>query len=406
VPTDARPELHPLEPDDLEGFLEAFDLTFGLTPTEAALTRLRRVVDPSRFLAARVGGTTVGTAGAYAFELALPGAEPAPCAGVTLVSVRADHRRRGLLRRMMARLLDDAADRGEAFAALWASEDAIYGRFGYGAAAPTTRFDVLRAQARFRIDGPVDEVELIDADEAAARFPAIYDAARRHRPLLLGRSPSWWRRDLDDPPERREGAGEKRYAVLGERGYAIHRLRPSWGEAGPEGTVELQDLVALDPAARAALWRFVIDTDLSSHTVAPRRPVDDPLPAMLADPAAARPRDGGALYLRLVDVRAALTARRYLVDDTLVVELHDAFRPANTGRWRLGSADGEATCEPTDAPADLELDAEALATVAFGGVRVTTLAAAGRLAVRTPGAAGRADRLFATELAPWHGFMF
>jgi predicted acetyltransferase len=406
VPTDARPELHPLEPDDLEGFLEAFDLTFGLTPTEAALTRLRRVVDPSRFLAARVGGTTVGTAGAYAFELALPGAEPAPCAGVTLVSVRADHRRRGLLRRMMARLLDDAADRGEDFAALWASEDAIYGRFGYGAAAPTTRFDVLRAQARFRVDGPVDEVELIDADEAAARYPAIYDAARQHRPLLLGRSPSWWRRDLDDPPERREGAGEKRYAVLGERGYAIHRLRPSWGEAGPEGTVELQDLVALDPAARAALWRFVIDTDLSSHTVASRRPVDDPLPAMLADPAAARPRDGGALYLRLVDVRAALTARRYLVDDTLVIELHDAFRPANTGRWRLDSADGEATCEPTDAPADLELDAEALATVAFGGVRVTTLAAAGRLAVRTPGAAGRADRLFATELAPWHGFMF
>jgi predicted acetyltransferase len=353
-----------------------------------------------------VGDSIVGTAGAYAFELALPGAEPAPCAGVTLVSVRPDHRRRGLLRRMMARLLDDADERGEPFAALWASEDAIYGRFGYGTAAPTTRFDVLRRQARFRVDGPVDEVELIDGDEAADRFPAIYDAARRHRPLLFGRSPSWWQRDLDDPAERREGAGEKRFAVLGDRGYAIHRLRPSWGEAGPEGTVEVQDLVALDPAARAALWRFVIDTDLSSHTVASRRPVDDPLPAMLEDPAAARPREGGSLYLRLVDVPAALSARRYHVEDTLVLELHDPFRPANAGRWRLQSDAGEATCERTEAAADLELDAEALAAICLGGVRTTTLAAAGRIAVRTPGAAGRADRLFATELAPWHGFMF
>jgi predicted acetyltransferase len=406
VPTDARPALHPLEPDGLEAFIAAFDLTFGLTPSDAATTRLGRVVDPSRFLTARVGETIVGTAGAYAFELALPGAEPAPCAGVTLVSVRPDHRRRGLLRRMMARLLDDAGERGEPFAALWASEDAIYGRFGYGPAAPTTRFDVLRSQARFRSDGPVDEVELLDADEAAARFPTIYDAARQRRPLLLSRSSSWWQRDLDDPPERRDGAGEKRFAVLGERGYAIHRLRPSWGEAGPEGTVELQDLVALDPAARAALWRFVIDTDLSSHTVAHRRPVDDPLPAMLEDPAAARPREGGALYLRLVDVPAALTARRYLVDDTLVLELHDPFRPTNAGRWRLHSDGGQATCEATGAAADLELDAEALAAICLGGVRATTLAGAGRLTVRTSGAAGRADRLFATELAPWHGFMF
>jgi predicted acetyltransferase len=145
-------------------------------------------------------------------------------------------------------------------------------------------------------------VELVDADEAAARFPTIYDAARQHRPLLLGRSSSWWRRDLDDPPERRDGAGEKRFAVLGERGYAIHRLRPSWGEAGPEGTVEVQDLVALDPG-RASGAVAVRDRHRPQqpHRRA-RRPVDDPLPAMLEDPAATRPRDGGALYLRLVDV--------------------------------------------------------------------------------------------------------
>jgi predicted acetyltransferase len=399
--------LERLEDGDLGTFVRAFDLTFGHQTSEEGVERLRRVVDPDRFLAARADGAIVGTSGAYRFELSLPGASPAPCAGITLVSVRADHRRRGLLRRMMARLLDDAAERGEPFAALWASEDAIYGRFGFGPAAPTSRLEVDRARVRFRDEGPVDDVELVDADEARVRFPAIYDAARRDRHVLFGRSPAWWEaRDLADPPERRDGAGEKRFAVLGDRGFAIHRLRSAWGAGGPEGTVEVHDLVALDASARAALWRFVVDTDLSTRTTAHRRPADDPLPSMLVDPAAARMEQDGPLYVRLVDVPGALSARRYPVDGSLVLEVRDAFRPANDGRWRLRSEDGTATCTPTDAPADLVLDAETLAAVALGGTRASTLAAAGRIEVRDPVALGRTDRLFATDLAPWHGFMF
>jgi predicted acetyltransferase len=179
---------------------------------------------------------------------------------------------------MMAQLLDDAVRRGEPFAALWASESPIYGRFGFGPAVPTAHFAVERIHARFRVPGPVEEVQLVGADEAAARFPAIYDDARRRRPVQFGRAEGWWRRQLDDPPGEREGAGEKRFAVLGDRGYAIHRLRPKWDEGVPQGTVEVHDLVANDPAAAAALWRFVIDTDLSARTTAGRRPVDDPCP--------------------------------------------------------------------------------------------------------------------------------
>jgi predicted acetyltransferase len=398
--------LGPVAEDELAGWIAAFDLTFGITAPDGALERLRRVIEPDRLVAARRGGTVVGTAGAYSFELALPGAEPAPCAGVTLVSVRADHRRRGVLRRMMAELLDQAATRGEPFAALWASEHPIYGRFGFGPAVPNTRLEIDRGHARFRVPAPVEAVELVDAEAAAARFPGIYATARQHRPVLFGRSPSWWDRDLGDPVERRGGAGEKRYALLGDRGYAIHRLRPAWEAGVPSGTVEVQELVALDAEATAALWRFVVDTDLSARTVAGRRPADDPLPAMLDDPARARPQADGPLYLRLVDVPAALTARRYPVDGQVTLELHDAFRPANQGRWRLRIVDGLATCEPSAAAPELELDAEALASVALGGVRVSTLAAAGRLTVHDAVAVGRADRLLATEAAPWHGFMF
>jgi predicted acetyltransferase len=405
--TDA-PAIGRIEDDgDLDGFLATFEQVFGMTSNDAARQRWKRVLEPERLVVARADGRIVATSGAYTFETTLPAGDTVGCAGVTLVSVRADHRRRGVLRAMMRELLDDATERGEPLAALWASEHPIYGRFGFGPAAPTAHLEVERAQARFRVGAPVDEVELVDADEAARRFPAIHAAMRQHRPVLFARTEGWWTRELDDPADRREGAGEKRFAVLGDRAYAIHRLRGSWGDAGvPTGTVEVQDLVALDPPAWAAMWRFVIDTDLSSRTVAGRRPVDDPLLHLLDDPARAKPQADWALQVRLVDAPAALAARGYLTDGELTFAVHDDLLPANAGRWRLAARDGRAVCEPTTAEAELELDAEALATVALGGVRVSTLVAAGRVVARDPAAVPRADLLLASSPAPWHGGMF
>jgi predicted acetyltransferase len=395
-----------VQEDELPAFLAAFDLTFGITRAEGAIERVRGFVETDRLVAARAGGTIVGTAGNYSFELSLPGV-------ARRALRRCDARQRSSRppAPWRAPTSDDrparrCGGRGEPFAALWASESPIYGRFGFGAAVPTASFELDRAHARFRVDGPVAEVALVDADEAAARFPTIYETARATRPVQFGRSEGWWRRELEDPPESREGAGEKRFAVLGDRAYAIHRLRAAWDDGVPTGTVEVHDLVATDPEAAAAMWRFLVDTDLSRRIVAGRRPVDDPLPLLLDDPLRARPRVGWPLYLRLVDAPAALMARPYPTDGELTIELHDAFRPANHGRWRLAAAGGTATCERTTASADLELDAEALATVALGGVRVSALAAAGLVTVHGGAAIARADRLFATELAPWHGFMF
>jgi predicted acetyltransferase len=406
-PVSSPPVVGPVREDELDGFLATFELVFGITGSEEARRRWRRVLEVDRLVAARDGDRLVSTAGAYSFELSMPGGRPAGCAGVTLVSVRADHRRRGVLRAMMERLFDDATDRGEPFAALWASENPIYGRFGFGPAVPTLHLEIDRAHARFRVPAPVDEVELVDADTAADRFPAVFERVRRGRPVLAARDERWWQRELDDPADRRDGAGEKRYALLGDRGYAIHRLRSDWSDDGvPAGTVEVQDLVATDPDAWASLWRFVVDTDLSHRTVAGRRPVDDPLPYLLDDAARARPRTDWPLYVRLVDVAAALGARGYPVDGALTFEVHDEVLPANAGRWALRVVDGTGTCEPTTAAPQLELDVEELATVALGGVRTSTLATARRVVVHDPAAVARADVLLSSSPAPWHGTMF
>lgn len=407
--TDA-PELRPPTADELPAFLRCLEAAFGEDASDAEVERFRQVAELDRFLGLFApDGAIVGTAGAYSFDLSVPGAPPAPCAGVTVVSVRADHRRRGFLTRLMTAVLDQADARGEPFAALWASESGIYGRYGFGPAIPTSRLELPRDRSAFRADVEADtrSVQLVDAAEALAACPQVREAARAQRSGMLSRPDAWWRSWLEhDPSEGRDGAGPRRHAVIPGRGYAIHRLKPAWDHIAPDGTVVVEELVATDPAAHAALWRFLLDTDLSARTRASERPVDDVLPLLVAEPAHVRVTAGAPVYLRLVDLPAALTTRRYEGSDRLVIEVRDASRPRNAGRWSLSVVDGAATCERVEAAADLLVDTADLATVLLGGVRTTRLAAAGLIDAPVPDAAARLDRLVATDLAPWHTGMF
>lgn len=399
-------ELLRIDEGRFDAFRTAFNDVFGESAPEASASIARGTAEYERFLGAYRSGQVVGTAGAFSFDLSLPWAEPAGCAGVTVVSVRADHRRRGLLTRMMHQLLDDADDRHEPFAALWASEGPIYGRYGFGPAIPTGSIRIDADHARFRVEADPGAVQLVDADEAARRFPAIHDAVRRQRHGMMSRSEPWWTRELADLSEQREGAGPKRYALIHGRGYAVHRLRPVWDDGVPRGIVEVQELVATDADAYRALWRFVIDTDLAATVTAGSIPVDDPISVLLDDPVRSRLAQSWPVYLRLVDVPEALMARGYRVDDTLTMRVHDRSRPRNDRAWRLAVRDGVARCEPFEGGVDLELDVTTLATLSLGGVRVTSLAAAGAIVASTADAVPRLERLLATDVAPWHGSMF
>ena len=395
-----------IDADDYPAFRHAFGATFGHEPRDEDLERSTLIVEHDRALAARDrDGAIVGTSGAYSYEISLPGARSAPCGGVTVVSVRADHRRRGLLTRMMAQLLEDSAERGEAFSALWASESPIYGRYGYGPAVPTYEMTIERVRSRLRHDGPVGEVGLVPCDEALERFPELHEAFRHRRAGVMGRPGNWWQRILDDPERRRDGAGPRQHALLPGRGFATYRLKNTWTDDAPDGIVQVDDLVALDADAAAALWRFVLDVDLSERVTVSFRPVDDPVLSLLEDPQRARIRRSMALYLRLVDVEAAVAARAFTADGSVVLDLVDGLRPSNAGRWRLTVASGEGQLARTDDEVDLHLDVEALATVFLGGVRTTQLRLAGRVRGEHD-AAAQLDRMLATDLAPASDLMF
>ncbi|MFF8590546.1 GNAT family N-acetyltransferase [Streptomyces sp. NPDC015220] len=410
--TDLSTGTRVLRRDEWDTWFDCLVRAFGGTvaPEERELDRSLTEFD--RSLGAWDGDECVGTAGAFGFRMTVPGGALVPAAGVTMVSVAATHRRRGVLTSMMRRQLDDVRSWGEPLALLTASEPAIYGRFGYGAATFQLSAEIDTGRAGLSVPAGADDVGLRYAapGEVLTACEAVYARLVPERPGMLARQPGWERQGLVDPEGERDGASALQ-CVVAERdgevvGYARFRTRLGWGEGGHDGTVVLEDLAALDPAAQAALWRFLFGIDLMTTLTVRNRPVDDAWQYLVSDIRRCRPRLRDGMYVRLVDVGAALAARTYQGPVDVALEVEDAFCPWNAGRWRLtGDAKG-ASCERTRDPADLALSVRELAAAYLGGVPLTALAAAGRVRELRPGALAEASVGFGSAVAPWlpHGF--
>ncbi len=372
-------------------------------PDEEWADRWLKDFELERMHAAFDGDAVVGGAGAFGFRMTVPGGVALPTAGVTIVGVLPTHRRRGALRAMMRLQLDDVHERGEPLAALWASEETIYGRYGYGLASLAAEYAIPRANGEFRPGfEPVGRVRLVDAAAAADLMAPVYDAVQRATPGMYERSRSWWEnRLLADPPEFRLGGGPKHLAVLevdGEaQAYAIYRLHVSFGSLGPETTLRAGEVIGATPEATASVWRYLLDVDWTRTVAARLLPVDHPLLLLLARPNLSRPTISDGLWVRLVDVGEALSGRRYAGSGTVVLDVRDGFCPWNEGRWRL--EDGAAA--RTDDDADLALDVADLGSAYLGGFTFRELGRAGRVEELEDGAIGRADAIFRTDVAPW-----
>ncbi|WP_345641697.1 GNAT family N-acetyltransferase [Streptomyces siamensis] len=358
------------------------------------------------------GERCVGTAGAFSFRMTVPGGASVPAAGVTMVSVAATHRRRGVLTAMMRRQLDDLHAGGEPLAVLTASEPDIYGRFGYGIGTFQIRAEIDTDRVRLSVPPGTDDVRLryeAPADVLDA-CEAVYARLVPARPGMLARQPGWERLGLLDPESDRDGASPLQ-CVVAERdgevvGYTRFRVKPAWGPSGHDGTVLVQDVEGLDPAARAALWRFLFGIDLTTGLHTRGRPVDEEWQHMVSDIRRCGLRVKDSLHVRLVDVGAALEVRTYQAPVDVVFEVEDAFCPWNEGRWRLtGDAKG-ASCVRTEDTADLALSVRELGAAYLGGVSLVSLGAAGRVRELRQGALTEASVAFSSAVAPWlpHGF--
>jgi len=409
-------EIRPITGEEFVAYNNIDSAAFG-TPVDTAEIEARRpIFEFDRSLAAFADGEMVGSAGAYTFELTLPGGATLPVPGVTWVAVLPTYRRRGILTALMRRQLDDFRERGEAVAVLNASESLIYGRFGYGMATSQASYEIDRRHAAFRVPfTPAEQegrVRLITHERAVETYTAFYDRWRRTQPGAVGRSRAYWEFFLRNPLAPVDGAGGRLHlayesAAGAVEGIAHYRVKNTWENGAPSAVVTTRDLFTTTRDAYTGLWCYLLSLDLVQTVQATARPLDEPLRWMLADSRRlCTTRMVDELWARILDVPAALTARRYLTTGRLVFEISDGFRAATAGRYALDASAAGAECARTDASADLALDVADLGAAYLGGVRFTTLARAGRVRELRPGALRRADALFASDPEPWCGTPF
>jgi predicted acetyltransferase len=392
--------------EELRDALNAISHYFGHVNQLEDAERFAKWIEVERMHAAFEGDRIIGGAGAFTYRMSVPGGALVPTAGITVVGVLPTHRRRGILTSLMREQLADCRARGDYVAYLWASEASIYGRFGYGLASRMGAITVAKDRTRVAVPfEPRGTVRLVDLEEAARTFPPLYEQVVEQRPGMFLRSKDWWEtRKLFDDPARRQG-GPKNLVLLElegkPAGYAIYNVKQDWAAGVSKGTVNIVEVVAPTPNASRELWRWLLDFDWTSEFSANLLPLDHELFMLLAEPRRMQFRVDDGVWVRLIDIGQALSARTYN-DGEIVLDVDDAFMPENAGRWRVTPSGAERT----DDAADLRLDVTGLGSVYLGGFTFDALVRGSRAQELTEGAAARADALFRTSVEPWCAEIF
>ncbi|MFJ5678503.1 GNAT family N-acetyltransferase [Streptomyces sp. NPDC093097] len=404
--------LRDIDEADLDRAVELAALAFHRKLDDKEHAFQRAVLRDTTRIGTYDGGTLAGMAAVHHLRLAVPGAQ-LPCAALDFVVVAPTHRRRGALTAMIEETWRRCAAEGLPLACLWASESAIYGRYGFGAATEAYRVDIDATRPlALRIDPDPRPLRLLDRAEAPAVLGPLYEAQLALSAGRFSRDAAWWRRhvlDLESPDDDDDDYGPLRVVVLGAAGtppggYALYRTRGS-GDDGP-GAVAVEEMAAESAPAAAALWSYLAGIDLTAGVRAWARPADDPLLLFAADRDQVRvTRQEPCLWLRLVDVGDALTARSWAAPLDLVLAVRDTALPANDGRFRL-TVDGPgatASWTPTGDEPDVSLDVRELASCYLGGVPVRRFVQAGLVTEHTPGAVRTLDAALVTERLPFTG---
>ena len=396
-------EVRPIAAGEIGYFLDVFDAAWGFARDDGQRRHTAAVVAAESPLGAFADGGMAGTVMRFAMELTVPGQVRVPMAGVSYVAVHPLRRRRGVLRALMRAQLDDLHARGVPLAGLGASEAGIYGRFGYGPATWDSCWRLARGAARGLADGDDGcHLEMTGAPAARELLPALHEQARRRQVGDVRTYPGRWHDLAGDgaPPGTqfllcRDDDGRP-------AGYAIYRIQRE-ERYSAHASVIVDHLIALTGPAYRRLWAYLADLDLTDQVIATGRPEHEPLRWALADSrqlVVTGVHDH--LWLRLVDLPAALSRRRYAADGTLILDVTDPFCPWNEGRWLLeGTPDG-ATCQTAGhSPApSLRLNAAALGSLFLGGTSVVHLASTGIVEGDAP-AVRQAQLMFGTGPGPW-----
>jgi predicted acetyltransferase len=393
-------EFRVCEPDELTAALAPIWHYFGRGASEEDAERLSPVLPTERVHVAVEDGEVVGGAGAYLFDTTVPGGAAVPTAGVMAVGVLPTHRRRGILRGLMRKEIDDIREWGQPLATLYASEGAIYRHYGYGPATLSGDISLPRENASFyATPASVGRPRMATQEEALELFPPIYDRVAAETPGMFSRSREWWEtRRLATGPWMKGELFKVALEIDGvPEAYATYTLDAEMQHGISKSVLNVREAMGATPAGTREIWRFLLDVDWIMEIRASFLPPDHPLFLLLTEPRRMAYVAGEAVWCRLVDVGDALSARSYGASEPVVLEVADGFCPWNAGRWEVSSEGVErSTREP-----DLSLGVDMLGSVYLGGFTFADLARAGRVGELRGGGLARADALFVTDRHPW-----
>ena len=405
-------EIRSITSDDLDVFARCLARGFGRDPDTdpAARDRFGATVEFDRTFAAFDGEDVVGTAGALTLELTVPGGVGVSMGGTTRVSVLPTHRRRGVMRSLMVRHLEEVREHGDPLAGLWASESSIYERFGFGPATHKYHAGMMSSRAAFREPVTPGGVRLAELDEAEKIIRGLYETARQSTPGMLSRSNAWWQfRVLADVEAWRGGKSAIRYAIYesaGEpSGYARYRQKAKWDDYAGDGEVSVEEVITTDMESHRALWSYLTNIDLFPNIDYWNLPVDDPLPTSLRASRGVNLKLGDALWVRLIDVCRALEARTYGLDGAVTFGIDDPIFPDAGGVFELVVDGGSGSCRRVDGSPDITVSADALGRLYLGGGDAAQLARTGRITGDATWVT-KLQRLFRGDTQPWCNEVF
>ncbi len=356
-------------------------------------------------------GALAGVHSSFAYGMRVPGGGTVPTSGLTIVSVHPSHRRRGILRSMIADHFARSRARGEHVSSLIAAETAIYQRFGYALPAPSARIKLPRGMDLHDVPGSAELSVRLETANLATHAAAVRAVlARDPRPGAHASVSDPILADQFTDPESQRGKNELlRIAIVedseGPAAFALFQRSLDWDTTGPNGTGTVRGWSAATPAAAHRLWSVLTSFDLLTELEVNSVALDDHIMLLAKDPRVLKSRLIDKVWVRVLDVQGALTARTYASDLTVRIAIDDPLVSANDRTWALTVRDGVATVFETDDAADLRLDIRTLSAVYLGGVTLAQLAHTG-LVDGEPHAIAAISAAFRGDLMPAGTFYF
>lgn len=377
---------------------------FGEHQNSDDMAETKLLTASSEIFLACDGDLPVGVTMHFPMDVTVPGGASLPATGVSWVSVAPTHRRRGILRRLFTAQHEKFEEAGKPLSVLTASEATIYERFGYGAATEGVDYRIDRRFTAFRKDlPPPKDARLVTSQQARELLPDIYDRWRKQTAGAQPMPPTRWHRFFADRKNAR-GGFSKLFFIVHPDGYIAFRRGYRVGTAGAQ-EARVVDVIAVTDEARSALWQVLCGVDLV-ESIEVTLAAGDPLLTLLTDrrvPAVTGVKDG--LWVRLMDVPAALSARTYAIDTDLVLGVVDPFLDAG-GAFRFVSRDGRAEVSRTDDTPDVTVSSSVLGSMYLGAHRARQFARAGRVEATSEKALHEFDLAFGTATEPRIGWYF